>query len=225
MNTLTKRAAAGIAGLLVPLAVLVFVSAGTIYFWQGWLFLLSLSVLVIAITAYLFKHDPALVERRTRFGVSAESRPRQKIIQAINLAMFVAIIIVSGLDHRFGWSWVPATIVVIANVLVIAAFGFIFQVFRENTFAASTITVEAGQRVISTGLYARVRHPMYAGAVLLIFAMPIALGSLWGLLAAAILPPVLIARILDEERTLSAELAGYDDYRRAVPYRLIPFVW
>jgi len=106
-----------------------------------------------------------------------------------------------------------------------AAFGFILLVLRENTFAASTITVEAGQRVISTGPYAHVRHPMYAGAVLLILAMPMALGSLWGLLAAAILPPILIARIFDEERTLSAELPGYDDYRRAVPHRLIPLVW
>jgi protein-S-isoprenylcysteine O-methyltransferase Ste14 len=116
-------------------------------------------------------------------------------------------------------------VVVLANLLIIAAFGFFLMVLRENTFAASTITVEAGQRVISTGPYAHVRHPMYAGAALLIFAMPIALGSLWGLLAAAVAIPVLIARILDEERTLSAELPGYDDYRRAVPWRLIPLVW
>jgi protein-S-isoprenylcysteine O-methyltransferase Ste14 len=203
----------------------IFVSAGTIRFWQGWLFWLSFSVSVIAITAYLLNRDPALVERRMRAGPRAESRPSQKIIQALNLVMFVAIMIVSGLDHRFGWSHLPATIVVIANVLVMAAFGFILLVLGENTFAASTITVEAGQRVISTGPYARVRHPMYAGAVLLILAMPMALGSLWGLLAAAILPPILIARIFDEERTLSAELPGYDDYRRAVPYRLIPLVW
>ncbi len=99
------------------------------------------------------------------------------------------------------------------------------MVLRENTFAASTITVEAGQRVISTGPYAHVRHPMYAGAALLIFAMPIALGSFWGMLPAAFAIPVLIARILDEERTLSAELLGYDDYCRAVPYRLVPLVW
>jgi protein-S-isoprenylcysteine O-methyltransferase Ste14 len=160
-----------------------------------------------------------------RFGPRAESRPTEKIIIAIILLTFVALAVAAGLDHRFGWSRVPAAIVIIANILMIADFGFFLLVLHENTFAASTITVEVGQRVISTGIYAYVRHPMYAGALLLLFAMPIALGSLWGLLVAAIAIPLLIARIFDEERTLSAELPGYDDYRRAVPYRLIPLVW
>src|SRR6202043_2375312 len=109
--------------------------------------------------------------------------------------IFAALLIVSGLDHRFVWSRVPATIVIIANILIVAAFGFFLLVLRQNTFAAATVTVEAGQRVISTGPYAHVRHPMYAGAVLFIFAIPIALGSLWGLLVAALSIPVLIARI------------------------------
>jgi protein-S-isoprenylcysteine O-methyltransferase Ste14 len=139
--------------------------------------------------------------------------------------MFFGIIIVPGLDHRFDWSQVPAVLVVVADLLMLAALGFGLLVVRENTFAASTITVEQGQRVISTGPYAHVRHPMYAGALPLICAIPIALGSWWGLLVAAISPPLLIARILDEERALSAELAGYDNYRRVVPYRLIPLVW
>jgi protein-S-isoprenylcysteine O-methyltransferase Ste14 len=160
-----------------------------------------------------------------RFGPRAESRPSQKIITAIILAMFAALPVVSGMDHRLGWSRMPATIVVMANMITVAAFGFFLLMLRENTFAASTVTVEAGQRAISTGPYALVRHPMYASAAVLIFAIPIALVSLWGLLAAAIGIPVLIARILDEERTLSAELPGYDDYRRAVLYRLIPLVW
>jgi protein-S-isoprenylcysteine O-methyltransferase Ste14 len=139
--------------------------------------------------------------------------------------MFAALLIVPGLDHRFCWSHVPAAIVVLANLLISAASGFFLVVLRENTFAASTITVEVGQRVISTGPYAHVRHPMYAGAALLLFAMPIALGSFRGVLPAALAIPVLIARILDEERTLSAELPGYDDYCRAVPCRLVPLVW
>jgi len=110
------------------------------------------------------QRDPALLERRMRFGPRAESRPRQKIIVAVIFAIFAALLIEPGLDHRFGWSQVPAAIVVLANLLIIAAFGFFLVVLRENTFAASTITVEAGQRVISTGPYAHVRHPMYAGA-------------------------------------------------------------
>jgi protein-S-isoprenylcysteine O-methyltransferase Ste14 len=139
--------------------------------------------------------------------------------------MFIGIVIVSGLDHRFVWSQIPAAVVVVANLLMLAALGFILLVVRENTFAASTITVERGQRVISTGPYAYVRHPMYAGALPLIYAIPIALGSWWGLLVAAISLPLLIVRMLDEERALSAELTAYDSYRSAVPYRLIPLVW
>jgi protein-S-isoprenylcysteine O-methyltransferase Ste14 len=139
--------------------------------------------------------------------------------------MFAGIVIVPGLDHRFEWSRVPAALVVVANLLMLAALGFILLVVRENPFAASTITVEHGQRVISTGPYAHVRHPMYAGALPLILAIPLALGSWWGLLVAAISLPLLIARILDEERALSAELAGYDSYCRTVPYRLIPLLW
>jgi protein-S-isoprenylcysteine O-methyltransferase Ste14 len=115
--------------------------------------------------------------------------------------------------------------VVITNCVIVATFGFFVLVLRENTFAASTITVEAGQRVISTGPYRHVRHPMYAGALLLIFAMPVALGSWWRLFISTIAIPVVIARIIDEERALSAELPGYDDYRNAVRYRLIPLLW
>jgi protein-S-isoprenylcysteine O-methyltransferase Ste14 len=225
VNTLWQRAAARTVGFLIMLAGLTFVSAGTIHFWQGWLFWLSFSVSVIAITVYLLRRDPALVERRMRAGPGAESRPGQKIIQAINLVMFVGIVFVPGLDYRFNWSHVPAALVVVADLVMLAALRFILLVVRENTFAASTITVERGQRVISTGPYAHVRHPMYAGALPLILAIPVALGSWWGLLVAAISLPLLIARILDEERALSAELAGYDDYRHAVPYRLIPLVW
>jgi protein-S-isoprenylcysteine O-methyltransferase Ste14 len=225
MNTLSQRAAARTAGFLVVLGGLTFVSAGTIYFWQGWLFWLSFSVSVIAITIYLLRHDPALVERRMHAGPRAESRPSQKIIQGINLVMFLGIVIVPGLDHRFEWSQVPAAVVIAADLLMLAALGFVLLVVRENTFAASIITVERGQRVISTGPYAHIRHPMYAAALLLIFAIPIALGSWRGLLIATISPFLLIARILDEERALSAELAGYDNYCRAVPYRLIPMVW
>jgi protein-S-isoprenylcysteine O-methyltransferase Ste14 len=218
------RAVARAATILLPFA-LTMVAAGTLRFWQGWLFWLSFMLSSIATGIYLRKHDPALLERRMRFGPLAESRRSQQIIVAILLAMFLALAIVPGLDHRWGWSRVPAAVVIIANLVIIAVFGFFILVLRENTFAASTITVEPGQRVISTGLYAYVRHPMYTGALLLIFAMPLAMGSLWAMLPAAISLPILIARILDEEKALSAELPGYDDYCRAVRYRLIPLVW
>ena len=163
--------------------------------------------------------------RRMRFGPWEESRPVEKVVITLTFLMFVVLVIVPALDHRFAWSRVPGPLVVIANTLILATFGFFLVVLRANSFAASTITVEAGQRVISSGPYAYVRHPMYAGAVLLILAVPIALGSWWGLLVAVISTPVLIVRIFDEEHALGAELPGYKDYLVAVPYRLVPRVW
>jgi protein-S-isoprenylcysteine O-methyltransferase Ste14 len=219
-----KRIVAQTVGFLV-LVALIFYSAGTIHFWQGWLFCLLFWLSSLAIGIYLLEYNRALLERRMRFGPWEESRSTQKVIMTLILLLFVALLIVPALDHRFAWSRVPGAVAVIANLLIVATFGFFLVVLRANSFAASTITVEAGQRVISTGPYAYVRHPMYAGAALLMFAMPIALGSWWGLLVSLISAPVLVARILDEERALSAELPGYRDYLIAVPWRLIPLVW
>jgi protein-S-isoprenylcysteine O-methyltransferase Ste14 len=224
MSTFATRVIVQTAGFFILFA-LIFLAAGTIHYWQGWLFCFSFYGSSVAIGLYFMKRDPALLERRMRFGPGAEPRPSQKIIIAISLAMFLVLLIVSALDHRFGWSRVPPGVSVVGNILIIASFAGFVGVLRENTFAASTIRVERGQRVISTGPYAHVRHPMYAGGLLLIFAIPLALGSLWGLLVAAFSVPIMVARILDEEQALCAELAGYDDYRLHVRYRLIPLVW
>ena len=224
MRSLAARIAIQTAGFLLLFA-LIFVAAGTIRFWQGWLFCLCFWFSTVATGLYFIKYDPALLERRLRVGPMAESRVFQKIIVTLILVMFAGLVIVSALDHRFGWSHVPAVIVVIANVTLVATFGFFILILRENPFASSTITVETGQRVISSGPYRHVRHPMYAGALILVFAIPLALGSLWGLLISATAIPLLAARTIDEERALSTELPGYNDYRRTVPYRLIPYVW
>jgi protein-S-isoprenylcysteine O-methyltransferase Ste14 len=224
MFPFVKRIATQTAAFLFLFA-LVFVCAGTIHFWQGWLFCLSFWLSSIAIGIYLIKYNRPLLERRMRFGPWEESRPVEKVVISLIFLMFVALMIVPALDHRFAGSRVPGAVVVIANILIVATFGFFIVVLNANPFAASTITVEAGQRVISTGPYAYVRHPMYSGALLLILAMPIALGSWWALLVPAVSTPLLIVRILDEERALGAELAGYKDYLVAVPYRLIPRVW
>ena len=221
---MAKRAA-GQTAVFIILFALIFISAGTIDFWQGWLFCLSFWFSSIALGIYLIKYDRPLLERRMRFGPWEESRPIEKVLITLTFLMFVALVIVPALDHRFAWSRVPRVLVVIANLLMVATFGFFLVVLRANSFAASTITVEAGQRVVSSGPYAYVRHPMYAGAVVLVLAIPLALGSWWGLLVPVITAPVLIARILDEERALSAELPGYQDYLLAVPWRLIPLVW
>jgi len=223
MSSFAKRAAAQTTAFLI-LVALTFVAAGTIQYWQGWLFWLLFLTSMTATGIYLIRYDRALLERRMRVGPQAESRPRQKVIAALILMMFVVLAIVPALDYRFGGSRVPAAIVILANLIVVAMFGFVLMVLRENSFAASTVTVEVEQRVISTGPYAYVRHPIYAGALVMLFAIPLALGSLWGLLVAAFAFPILVARTLDEEGALSAELAGYDDYRRSVRYRLIPQV-
>jgi protein-S-isoprenylcysteine O-methyltransferase Ste14 len=219
------RRIAGQTAVILILFALIFISAGTIDFWQGWLFCLAFLFSMIVIGVYLIKYNRPLLERRMRYGPWEESRPVEKVVITLTFLMFFALVIVPALDHRFAWSRVPGPVVVIANILIVAAFGFFLVVLRANSFAASAIIVEAGQRVISTGPYAYVRHPMYAGAILLIFAVPIALGSWWGLLVAVIATPVLIVRIFDEERALGAELPGYKDYLVKVPYRLVPRVW
>src|SRR5215469_2743045 len=205
MSSLAKSATLQTAGFLT-LFVVIFASAGTISFWQGWLFCLTFWFSSIAIGIYLMKFNPALLERRMRVGPAAESRPIQKIIVTTAFLLLVALAVVSALDHRFGWSHVPTAIVVLANTLIFATFGLFLLVLRENSFAASNITVEAEQQVISSGPYAVVRHPMYSGGLLLVLAMPIALGSWWGLLLSVIGIPLLLVRILDEEQALSAVL-------------------
>ncbi|SRR5579875_375889 len=224
MSKSAIRPALQTATLVLP-AVLTFVCAGTISFWQGWLFWLTFGGCTIATGIYMRLRDPALLERRMRVGPIAESRPLEKAIASAMLAVFFALAVVPGLDHRWGWSQVPAAVVIVANLLVIGCFGLFILVLRENTFAASTVTVETGQRVITTGPYAYVRHPMYSGGVVLLVAMPLAMGSWWGLVIALLSMPLLIARIVDEERVLCAQLAGYDDYRQAVRYRLLPRLW
>jgi protein-S-isoprenylcysteine O-methyltransferase Ste14 len=188
MNSFATRAVAQTAGLLIPVT-LTFISAGTIHFWQGWLFWLSFLASSTAIGVYLMKHDPALLERRMRVGPQAESRPSQRIIIATILVVFIALAIVPGLDHRLGWSRVPAAIVVIANMLVVATFGFFLLVLRENTFCSFHGDRRGWAARDIHGPYAHVRHPMYAGAAVLILAMPIAMGSLWGCFPPRSRPP------------------------------------
>jgi protein-S-isoprenylcysteine O-methyltransferase Ste14 len=206
-------------------AFIIFLSAWSLRFWQGWLFWLVFSALVWWITLYFLRHDPHLIEGRMKAGPSAEQRTTQKIIQALASILAAGLVIVPGVDHHFRWSSVSAPISLIADAMVVVGFAIIFQVFKANSFAASTIKVETEQRVISTGPYAMVRHPMYSGAGIALIATPLALGSLWGLPAALVLIAVLVVRLLDEERYLAANLVGYDSYRSKVRYRLVPMIW
>ena len=222
---LWKKSLAGIAWLMSAMAVAIFLPAGTVVYWQGYLYWFVFLGAAVLITAYFLRHDPDLIRRRLAAGPSAEQRGTQKIVQTFASVLFLALFVVSGLDRRFGWSSVPAVAVVLADALVAVGFAIVFLVFRENSHASATIEVSAGQRVISTGPYRHVRHPMYAGALLLLAGTPLALGSLAALLLVIPFAVVLIARLLDEERMLSVELAGYREYCRQVRFRLIPYVW
>ena len=179
----------------------------------------------LAITVYLMKRDPKLLARRVYGGPTAEKEPTQKIIQAFTALGFIAMLVVAALDHRWGWSVVPADVVVAGDILVVVGFALIFFVYRENSFASATIELAPEQKVISTGPYALVRHPMYFGGLLLFLGMPLALGSWYGLLALVVIVPALLWRLLDEEEFLVKGLEGYSEYRNKVRYRLVPFVW
>lgn len=224
-KNLQREAALGLARLQVIMMLLIFIPAGTLRFWQGWLFSIVFLASVVFLTFYFLKRDPHLIENRMKAGPGAEQQTTQKIIQAFTGTLAAALVIVPGLDHRYHWSSVPGAIVILANLAVILGFLIIYRVFSENSFAASTIKVEAEQRVISTGPYRWVRHPMYAGGVLLLLATPLALGSLWALPVAVAINIGIVVRLLDEERYLSANLPGYEAYCREVRYRLIPMVW
>jgi protein-S-isoprenylcysteine O-methyltransferase Ste14 len=206
-------------------AALLFVPAGTLRYWQGWLYAFVFIAGCVAIGVYFTKHDPALVERRMKVGPTEEREPVQKIIVTLVLLGFLLLFVASGLDVRWHWSSVPAWLVIVANGVIGVAFAVFFVVLKQNSYAASTITVEPGQPVISTGPYGIVRHPMYAGALLLVVFTPPALGSYCALLVAAAFLPALGWRLLDEEKVLRRDLPGYADYCRKVRYRLIPFLW
>jgi len=225
MKYLNAKALGGLLFLLLVMAVLLFLPAGTLRYWQAWVFLGVFGASSLVITLYLMKEDPKLLERRLSAGPTAEKETAQKLIQLIASAGFIAILVVSAVDHRLAWSSVPAFAAIAGDLLVALGFLIIFFVYRENSFASATIAVYPGQKVVSTGLYARVRHPMYMGALLMFIGIPLSLGSLWGLLVFGLMMPALIWRLLDEEKFLAKNLPGYSEYRNKVRYRLIPFVW
>ena len=213
-----------VVGLIV-LGIIIFLPAGTLAYWQGWAFIAVFAVSTNVIGVYLALKDPALLERRMKAGPGAETRPLQKALITLAFVGMVGLLIFSVLDHRFGWSSAPAWLSVLGNVLVAAGLMIDLLVFRENSYGASTIKKMEGQKVISTGPYAMVRHPMYVGVLVLVIGVPLALGSLWGLAFLLLNVPILVLRIFDEEAMLRQELDGYTDYMRSVRYRLVPGLW
>ena len=225
MTNLAAKAWFAIVVLAVVMGLVLFVPARTIRYWQAWVYLSIFNGASVLTTLYLLKKDPALLTRRMRGGPVAEKRTTQRVIMLCTSVGFIAIFVVSALDHHLGWSRLPTGVVVAGDALVAIGFYFIFLVYRENTFASATIDVVETQTVISTGPYAIVRHPMYASASLYLVGTPLALGSYWGLLAVSAVIPFLVWRLFDEERFLSANLRGYREYQETVRHRLVPFLW
>ncbi len=213
--------------LLFPInmGVLLFLPAGTLDYWEAWVFVAIFFVCTAAISIWLLIKDPKLLERRMNAGPAAEKEPTQKVIVVFALLSFAGVIVLPALDHRFGWSDVPPFVVILGDIIIALSYLIFYFVFRENTYGAATIQVVENQRVISTGPYALVRHPMYTGALILLLGIPLALGSWWGLLMFIPGAAGIIWRLLDEESFLSRNLAGYTEYKLKVQYHLIPFVW
>jgi protein-S-isoprenylcysteine O-methyltransferase Ste14 len=224
-SSLNLRAWLYLAVLAVVMGLLLFVPAGTVHYWQAWVYLAIFIGASSLTTLYLIRHDRALLERRMKGGPTAEARPTQRLIMLCTSTGFIALLVVPSLAFRFGWSTVPVGGVVAGDILVVIGFCFIYRVYRENTFTSATIEISKDQRVISTGPYAIVRHPMYASASLYLIGTPLALGSYWGLVVVLAMMPFLLWRLYDEERFLAKNLPGYAEYQKRVRYRLVPFVW
>jgi protein-S-isoprenylcysteine O-methyltransferase Ste14 len=225
MDRPTVRAWLGLAALLAILFLAIFIPAGTLAYAEGWAYVALFGACTAAITVYLQKHDPALLQRRTAAGPVAETEPLQRVVQAVASVAFVGIFVVAGLDRRFGWSGVPAPLVALGDVLVVTGFAIVFLVFRANSYTSATIEAARDQPVIDTGPYAIVRHPMYSGALLMLAGTAPALGSWRALACVAAVLAAIVVRLLHEERFLARTLPGYDAYLAKVRRRLVPGVW
>lgn len=206
----------------VLVGLLIFLPAGTVAFWNGWLLMGLLFVPMFAAGLVMMAKNPALLQSRLD---AKEKESEQKTVLLISGVMFIVGFVLCGLDFRFGWLPLPNGVVIAASVVFLLAYVLYAEVLRENTYLSRTIQVQEGQRVVDSGLYGIVRHPMYLATVLLFLSIPLVLGSLVALAVFSVYPFVLVLRIRNEEAVLEAELDGYREYKQRVKYRLIPFVW
>ena len=225
LHSLSGRALAGFVRRLVIVSLLLFIPAGSVDWWQAWVFLIVFFTPQLLMILYLLTNDASLLERRLKGGPFVEPRTPQKVIISLVNIAFVWMVIVAGFDHNFNWSHVPTLLVIIADVVVLLGLLIQFRVFKENSFASAVVKVAANQKVISTGPYAVVRHPLYSGALLGDFFIPLALGSWYGLPMVFVILLMFVLRLLDEEKLLHQSLPDYPEYCRRVPYRLVPHVW
>ena len=207
---------------LVLVGALLFLPAGSLEYMNGWLFIGLLFAPMLILGVVLFIKSPALLKKRLD---AKEKESAQKGVVAVSGLLFLGGFVVAGLDYRYGWSYVPMWAVIVASAILLISYGFYAEVMRENAYLSRTIEVQDGQKVVETGLYGIVRHPMYAVTIWLFLSIPVVLGSWWSLLCFLPYIPVIITRIVNEEKVLEKGLEGYTDYKKRVKYRLIPFIW
>lgn len=217
INALTKF----LCGLLM-VGLLIFIPAGTFAYAYGWLLMGLLFVPMLIAGFVMYFSSPAFLAKRLD---AKEKQATQKGVLAFSGLMFIAGFVVAGLDFRFGWSQMPVWVIITASVLFLVAYALYAEVMRENAYLSRTIKVEEGQKVVDTGLYGIVRHPMYMATILLFLMIPLVLGSWYALIVFAFYPAIIVVRLKDEEALLTRELPGYAEYRQRVKYRIIPFVW
>lgn len=210
-----------VSGLLL-VGLLLFLPAGTFAFWQAWLLMGILFVPMFIAGLVMMQKSPALLRKRLD---AKEEQSEQRAVIALSGLMFLAAFVVAGLNFRFGWIVMPAWVSYAAAVVFLLAYGLYAEVLRENVWLSRTIEVQENQKVVDTGLYGLVRHPMYMSTLLLFLAMPLVLGSVISFVIMLAYIPIIARRIRNEEQVLEKGLEGYTDYKKRVRYKVIPFVW
>jgi protein-S-isoprenylcysteine O-methyltransferase Ste14 len=221
MTLRSKLATRFLLGVLFFGTVL-FLPVGTLHFWQGWLYLMIWCLPGLGVAAYLYKRNRQLLERRLQMK---EGVREQRLIMGVLYVFYLAGIVIAGLDHRFGWSHVPVWLTIVSVVILLGGYVVVLWVMRVNSFASRTIQVESGQTVIADGPYHLVRHPMYFGMSLMMLFTPLVLGSFYALPVFAVVVSLIILRLLNEEKVLRQQLAGYSDYCLRTRFHLVPYLW
>ena len=207
---------------LILVGALLFIPAGGFDYMNAWLFICLLFVPMLLLGIVLLVKKPELLEKRLRHK---EKESTQKGVVSVSALLFVAGFVVAGFDHRFQWSRISPAVVAVAAAVLLLSYGLYAEVMRENAYLSRTVEVHKGQKVVDTGLYGIVRHPMYAVTVALFLSIPVVLGSLWSILCFLPYVPVIAVRIINEEKVLEEGLEGYTDYKKRVKYRIVPFIW
>jgi len=222
IQKLIRMALIRFGGAIIIIALILFLPAGTLKYWNAWLFIGALFSPVVLVIIYLIKNDPALLEKRMK---TKEKEKTQKLIIKLSIIPFIISFLIPGLDYRYNWSIVPLWLVIMATVIMLIGYGMFFVVIRQNSYASRVIEIQEKQKVIDTGLYSVVRHPMYLSNLLIYLSIPLVLGSFYSLMTMCLFLFVFYFRIKNEEGVLIKELPGYSDYLKKVKYRLIPYIW